>query len=120
MPEKFGIEKSKALIKLVLDAIKQAAVAGQDGWQFTDFFGFIGLTPAINDAIKSFPQVKQELGDVSPAERSEFNTYFANEFNIPNKKVEAFIEHVLDYGMRTVTHVEEGVALVEEFKNLKK
>lgn len=119
MPEIYGIEKSKAIVKLALDLIKQAVAAGKDGWQFTDFFGFIGMTPAINDAVKSFPQIKLEIKDWSAEETTEFYNFFSVEFEIPNKKTEAFIEHVLDYGIRTAAHVKEGIALVEEFKALK-
>lgn len=119
MAETYGIEKSKALVKLVLDVMKQAVAAGKDGWQFTDFFGFIGLTPAINEAIKSFPQIKLEIKDWSAEETTAFYGFFTVEFEIPNKKTEAFIEHVLDYGIRTASHVNEAIVLVDEFKALK-
>lgn len=122
MPQKievYGIEKSKATVSLLIDLIKQAEQSGKDGWQFTDLLAFIGKTAEINDVIKSIPQIKLELKDLSVPERTEFYNYFVVKFSIPNKKVEAFVEHVLDYGIRLAAMIKEAVDIVAEYKALK-
>lgn len=115
----YGIEKSKEFVAAVLSVVQEAVAAGADGWQFMDLFKLAGQTGNINIAIQAFPQVKVELGEWSPEERTEFFTFFAEKFNIGNEKLEAFIEHAIDYGLRGVDFVNEGIALIAEFKAIK-
>ena len=66
----------------------------------------------IPGVVKSIPAVKQELSELSLAEREELLNYIVEKFDIPNDKVEAFVEHAVAIAISMV-------ALVEEWKSLK-
>jgi len=108
----FGIENLKKLVKFACDFTKQAASSLADGWQWTDAFAFVDEMASIPGVIKSLPAVKQEIADLSAEERTELFNYLAEEFDIPNDKTEAFIEHSVAFAI-------SALALVEEWKSLK-
>lgn len=109
----FGIENLKKLVGFGCDLAKQIASSLSDGWQWTDAFSFVDEIAAIPGVVKSFPAIKQELTDLSAEERAELHTFVVEKFDIPNDKVEAFIENALGVAINIV-------ALVEQFKSLKK
>lgn len=110
--ELFGIENLKKVVKFACDFTKQAATSLSDGWQWTDVFAFVDEMATVPGVIKSLPVVKKELADLSIAERAELYSYLELEFDIPNDKVEAFIEHSIQFTL-------SALALIDEFKALK-
>lgn len=104
----FGIENLKKLIKFSCDLTKQIAVAMADGkFVWTEAFGFFNEVTQIPGIVKSFPDIKNELAELDPDERQLLNDYFAAEFDIPDDKVEVFIEHSLSVAIGIVALVEE-------------
>lgn len=108
----YGIENLKKLIKFGCDLTKQITTALGDGWQWTDAFGFVDEIAAIPGIVKSFPAIQQELSELSPEERQELYDYLQEEFDIPNDRVEVFVENSLSLAIA-------AVALVEQWKALK-
>lgn len=110
----FGVENLKKLIKFSCDFTEQIADALSDGkFSWTESFGFVDEVMQIPGVVKSFPAIKQELSELSPEERQELYDYLKEEFDIPNDKVELFIENSLSLAIA-------AVALVEQWKALKK
>lgn len=110
----FGIENLKKIVKFACDFTKEIASALADGkFQWTEAFGFVDEIMAIPGVAKSFPAAKQELADLSPEEKAELYAYVVEEFDLPNDKVEAFVENALSFAI-------SAVALVEQWKALKK
>jgi hypothetical protein len=107
-----GIENIKKLVKFTGDLTKQIAESTSDGWQWTDLLAFIDDAAAVPGIGKAWPDIKAEFDDLEPEERTELQEYFVQEFDIPNDKVEAFIENAL---MNAISLI----ALVEQFKALK-
>lgn len=108
-----GIENVKKLVKFSCDVTKEVAVAMADGkFDWTESFGFFDEIMAIPGVVKSFPEVGKELSELTVEERGELNSYIQSEFDIPNDKVELFIENSLSF-------VLSAVALVEQWKALK-
>lgn len=112
MAQVFGIDNLKKLVKFACDLTKQITESLADGWQWTDALAFIDEITAIPGVIKSFPAIKQELGELSPQDRQDLYAYVVAEFDIPNDKVEAFVENSLLFAV-------SAVALVEQWKALK-
>ncbi len=108
----YGIENLKKIVKVACDFTKQAASSLMDGWQWTDFFAFVDEMAAIPGAVKSLPEVMQEIKDLQPEERDQLYAYLVEQFDIPNDKVEAFVEDAIAWAISTVS-------LVEKFKSLK-
>jgi hypothetical protein len=113
MAELLGIENLKKMVKLSLDLTEQIANSTADGWQWTDTLSFIDELAAIPGVVKSWKDVSLELKDLSPEEREELYTYVVDEFDLPNDKVELFVENALLQAISLIS-------LVEQFKELKK
>lgn len=91
-----GIEKLKALLKAGLNFGKSAAKALED--KKVSFFEAIGLVPevfAIIGVAKTWGDVQAEINDLDEDEKKQIHDYVSGEFDIPNEKVEVFIEHAL-------------------------
>lgn len=108
----FGIENIKLLVLFACNFTKQVNNSQADGWQWTDVFSFVSTITAIPDVVRSLPAVKQELADMDAAEREALNAYVVQEFDIPNDKLEAFIENALAFTL-------SAVALIEQWNDLK-
>jgi hypothetical protein len=113
MPDVIGIENLKALVKVGLTFGQKVAADLKD--KKISWLEAIGLVPDIFSAIgavKTWATVQQEIRDLSAAETLELETYVMSEFNIPNTKVKAFIDHAL---MQVISINN----LVNEFKHIK-
>lgn len=104
--QKFGIENTKKLLKFVFDVTKQASSSLKDGWQWTDAVSFFDEAVQLPGAIKSIPQVKNEITELSTEERADLLAYFKEEFDIPDDKVEERIEKGIEIGLSILALVE--------------
>lgn len=107
-----GIENLKKLLKAGLSFGKNAAAALED--KKISFFEAVGLIPEAFSLIsvgKTWSEVQAEINDLSEEEKVEINQFVSDEFDIPNNKVEVFIEHSL-------AQIIELNALILEFKKL--
>lgn len=107
-----GIENLKKLVKFPLDLTKQIASSTSDGWQITDLFAFVDELAAIPGIVKSWKDIQAELKDLDGDERKMLYDFVVTEFDIPNDKVELFVENAL-------LNVVSLIALYEQFKALK-
>lgn len=112
MPEQVGVENLKRLIKFGCDVTKQLSDSLADGYQWTDLLSLVDELSQIPGVVAALPQVKAELADLSPEERTELHAYLVEEFDLPNDKVEAFIENALSFALA-------ALALIEQWKALK-
>lgn len=109
-----GIENLKKIVKFSCDFTDEIAGALADGkFKTAEIFGFFDEIMSIPGVVKSFPEVMAEIKDLTEAERNELHAYVVDEFDIPNDKVEGFIEHSIMWAFSTVS-------LVELFKGLRK
>lgn len=106
------LQDLKTLLKFGFDVSKQVAVSGADGWQWTDAFSFVDELMELPATIKSVPGAKEAIANLSAEDKAELDSWIAQEFDIPNEKLEVFIEHSLQM-------VTSGLILVTEFKALK-
>ena len=108
-----GIDNLKKIVKFACGFTKQISIALEDGkFQWTESLGFMDEIMEIPGVVKSFPELKQELADLSTNERNELYEYLVAEFDLPNDKTELFVENSLLFAI-------SALALVEQFKALK-
>lgn len=107
-----GIENLKKLVHFGAKLANQVATSLSDGWQWTDALSFVDEMAAVPGAVKAIPEARKELADLTAEERQELHNYLADEFDLPNDKIEALVEHALNLAL-------ELVSLVSEFKALK-
>jgi hypothetical protein len=91
-----GIENLKKLLNAGLNFGKSAAKALED--KKVSFFEAIGLVPEVFALIgigKTWSEVQAEINDLEDDEKDEIYDYVKTEFDIPNDKVETFIESAL-------------------------
>lgn len=109
-----GIDNLKKLIKFSLDLTENISTALADGKvTTTEIFGFLPELLQVPGVVKSWKDIVAELKDLTPDERLDLHAYVADEFDIPNDKVEVFIENALLQAISMIT-------LVEQFKAIKK
>lgn len=103
----YGIENLKKMVKFACDFTKEVATAMSDGkFQWSEAFGFIDEIMQIPGVVKSWPEVKQEIGELSLEERQALYDYLVTEFDIPNDEVEAKIEASLQWVLNTIALIE--------------
>lgn len=107
-----GIEKLKTALAFALNLTEEIQKAGQDGFTWTDAFGFVDDILKVPGLIASGDQILAELKDLTMEEKEELAAYLAAEFDIPNDRVEAMVEDALKLALTVV-------ALVNQWKELK-
>jgi hypothetical protein len=109
-----GIEKLKQIIDTGLGLADTLRAIFQDGkFKLQEIFLLVGNFTAVSAVVESWPVALQEFKDLDEAERASLNAYFAQKFDIPNDKVEVFIEKAL-------TNVVNLVELYTMMRDLKK
>lgn len=107
-----GIDNLKKLIKFSLDISENISSALADGKITTvEIFGFLPELMQVPGVVKSWKDIVAEVKDLMPDERIQLHAFVADEFDIPNDKVEVFIEHSLE-------QIISLNALILEFKKL--
>lgn len=109
--ETYGIENLKKLIHLAIAIPFQAAKTVKEKFQLFDILGFIDELKDLAAVIKNRKQIGLELKDVSADERTALLSFAKEEFDIPDEKVEVFVENALTWGMSTLTLINEAKAL---------
>lgn len=107
-----GVENLKKFVKFSLDLTEQIAESTADGWQWTDALAFLDELITIPNVVKSWKDVSAELKELTPEERTELHEYVVGEFDLPNDRVEQFVEAALLQAISLIS-------LVEQFKALK-
>lgn len=114
MANLLGIDNLKKLIKFSLDISENISSALADGKITTvEIFGFLPELMQVPGVVKSWKDIVAEVKDLMPDERIQLHAFVADEFDIPNDKVEVFIENALLQAISLIT-------LVEQFKAIKK
>lgn len=109
-----GIATLKQIIDVGLQLGQSAAAALADKkLTASEIFGFLPSLMQIPAIVQAGDQIKAEFKDLDPVERKELVDYFSGKFSLTNVKAEAVIEHALVNAISLI-------ALVEEFKALKK
>ena len=111
MSETTGIEILKKAVKTGLNLGHQIVTAGEDGFQWTDAFGFIDDVQAVAGVVKDGKEIVAELKDLTDEERTELYDYIQNEFDIPDDKIEGVIEDSLAISFSIVSLIGKIKAL---------
>lgn len=108
-----GIDNLKKLITVGLEVPSVIADITKDGK--VTFFELFNILPVATELIavaKSYKEIVDEFADLDDAEREELHAYFADKFDIPNDKVEDYVEDALEVAFNLIS-------LVARFKDLK-
>lgn len=92
MAEKLGIENLKKAAKLGVQLGMQIEVAGEDGFQLTDLFGFVAPLSQLPAIIADKDALVAEFKDLDGDERAELLAYVETELTLQNKKIEKLVE----------------------------
>lgn len=112
MDKLFGIENLKKGVKLALGFTEQTVTSLKDGFQYTDLLSYLDELMEVPGVVKAWSQIIQEAKDLDADERKELAQYVADNFDIPDDKIEAVIEHSLQWLVETI-------ALYEQWKEIK-
>jgi hypothetical protein len=107
-----GTENLKKLIDFSLGLAEKLAEDLKDKKiSIAELVGFLPELIQIPGIVKSFPDIAAEFKDLDATERQELVDYFAEKFDIPDDKIEAFVENALSQAVSLIS-------LVQQFKDL--
>jgi len=87
------IKELKDVVRFGISLGERIASALEDGeLTWADAFKFVGVLGEASDALKGAQSIPGEMMDLSVDEKAELDAMVVTEFNIPNDKVEAYIE----------------------------
>jgi hypothetical protein len=110
----YGTKNLKRMLKLTADIMTEASDDLKDGKiSWLEGLGFVDELMQLPGVIKTWPAIKQEIGELSADEKTDLYEYAVEIFDIPNDKAEEFVEKALAW-------VIEGVNLWAMRKDLKK
>lgn len=109
---KMGIENLKSMLFFVLALTMDVFKSQEDGFQPKDIWAVAPRLMQIPAIVATKEEIKKEIDDLDEAEALDLKQYIATTFDIPNDKVEFFIEKGLAAGGGFI-------ALLNEWKALK-
>lgn len=117
MANLFGIENLKLLIKFPLGLTKELSEDFEDGkLSFGEQLGLINQVIQAVGIVKAWPAIKQELADLTPAEKKELRSWVVAQFNLDVKLKGAAIDKMVKSSLAFAV---AGWELVEGWKNIK-
>lgn len=104
-----GIENIKEVLLFICRLTGGIVKSAEDGFSvWKDWPNFIDAAKALIPAIKDFKEIPGEYADLDEAERAELVKLIQDEFDIPDDKVEAFIEQAFRVALDLADLVELG------------
>jgi len=92
-----GIQESKDVIKFVCSLVSALAEAGRDGKPtLSDALQLLPVLKKLPAAVENISLIPEEASDYDAEELQELSNLVKEELDLPNDKVEAAVEQVLD------------------------
>lgn len=85
-------KETKEVLSLAAALIKAIDAAGRDGFQWSDFYHFVPAVPKVFPALEGIDKVDDEVKSWTEEDLEDVKTFVVSELDIPNDKVERFIE----------------------------
>lgn len=103
------MEKSKALVDVILSFYTQYVDATKDGRKLTwiDLFRFGPALLLLSSAVTGFNDAVKEWETATDADRAGFNEYVKTQFNIADQVVEAKIEAGISIAVKLGSMVDD-------------
>ena len=106
-----GIEALKGAVSVAISFPFQAARTIKGKFKIWDILAFADELKELSVVISNRASVAEEFKDLTPEERVEIIQYAKDEFDIPDEKVEVFVENALMWVDATVTLIGEAKKL---------
>jgi arginine/ornithine N-succinyltransferase beta subunit len=104
-----GIENIKEVIKFVCELVEGLVKSLEDDkFNFADLIHFYDAGKALPAAIDDVKDIPEEFMDLDEEEQQALIDYITEEFDIPEDKVEAFVERLFRAGIYLADAVEAG------------
>jgi len=82
MEQKFGVENLKTVLGWSLSFAKELAGALKDGkFKLFEALGFVDDLMRVTELVAAVPQIKNEIGELSPEELQELREYIEDNFD---------------------------------------
>jgi len=109
--ENYGIETLKRIVTVGISLPKQAAITIKGKFKLIYLLAFIDEARELAEVLAEKEQVVLEFSDLSIAERGELLEWAKEEFDLPDDKVEIFVENALTWGVSTIILFREAKEL---------
>lgn len=109
--ETYGIESLKAAVDVAISFPMQAAKTIKGKFKLIYVLAFIDEFRELAEVVSDREMIVNEFKDLSAEERRALVDHAKEKFDIPDDKVELFVENALSLGVSLVTLINEAKAL---------
>lgn len=109
--ETYGIESLKAAVDVAISFPMQAAKTIKGKFKLIYVLAFIDEFRELAEVVADREMIVNEFKDLSPDERLAIVAHAKEKFDLPDDKVELFVENALSLGVALVTLINEAKAL---------
>lgn len=95
----------KNALKVLINITEKTDAALEDGKiSISEGFGLAMSALGLIKVVKNFPEIEKEFASLTDTQKATLNKWFANEFQLDEKKTEKIVEEVFDalLGLNTV------------------
>lgn len=85
-------KETQEVLSLAAALIKAIDASGKDGFQWSDFYNFVPVVPKVFPALEGIELVDDEVKSWNEEDLEFIKAFVENDLDIPNDKVEMFIE----------------------------
>ena len=90
------------------------SLAGDGEITWKDTPNFIDAGKALPEAIKDINKVPEEWRNAKPEDIESLKVWAFEQFDLPNDKVEAFVESCISWAVNTTVLIETGIELFKK------
>jgi hypothetical protein len=95
-----GIKETKEMLEFIAEFVAAVMEAKEDGEiTLSDAMSFITLIPAGVSALGGTGLIMKEAADYSKEEIQALSAVFATKFDIPDDKIEQYVEYAITAGL---------------------
>ena len=103
MPEQFGIQETKDVVRFGLSFIKATQKSLEDGkFDFSDVYNYVDPVMKIPAAVEGIGEIDDELLDLSDAEQAELEQLVIDEYDYPAERAKEIVVKAFKWGMATL------------------
>lgn len=104
-----GIQNIKEAVLFVCKFVEGLVKTLEDGkFKIHEVMHFAGAARVAPAAIGDLKEIPAEYADMDAAEKVELHAYIKAEFDLPDDKIEAFVEKAIKLGHDLADLIEEG------------
>lgn len=108
--QEHGIKETKELLTALIELTNAVGASMEDGrFSYGDIRHFYGVFSSLPSAVRGIDKIPTELGDLDPLEREELMRYITDRVELPDDRIEEYVEKALKVLVSSVDLIKLGL-----------